>query len=226
MVDTFLMLVVSILVGVKCILLYINRDTMASIILSSAEDWNIMDSEQYRKMMSERSNFCKIVTKLFYSFGMLVLLIYIVKVMVLDEISIMVEDSVNGTTMAIQPNYLLPGGCIFDGFTNSIYYFVVINQAIQLSITCSINLGGDAFYVAVTLHLCEQCEIMKIQFQKFGRYDSLEKNRNHLNALIARHQHLMIRAEKLEDVYNQIILMQMLMSVLLISVGGIIFIEP
>ncbi|XP_063992721.1 uncharacterized protein LOC135170647 [Diachasmimorpha longicaudata] len=221
MVDTFLMLVVSILVGSKCILLYVHRNQLGSVVVSSAKDWDMTKSESYRKMMSERANFCQIVTKLFYSLGMFVLLVYVVKVMVLDVINV-TESPVNGTDIS-QKNYLLPGGCIFDGYGNSVYYFVVINQALQLSVTCSINLGGDAFYVAMTLHLCEQCEILKLKFKKFGRYDSLEKNRRHLNCLIARHQDLMGRAETLEDVYNEIILMQMLMSVLLISVGGFSF---
>ncbi|THK32905.1 putative odorant receptor 71a [Diachasma alloeum] len=221
-IDAFLLLVVCILVCSKSILLYVHRDKLASVVLSSVEDWNTTESEHYRKMMSERANFCNIVTKLFYSMGMFVLFIYILKVMVLDVIYVMDEDSVNGT-LILQKNYLLPGGCVFDGFGNVVFYFVVINQAVQLSISCSINLGGDALYVALTLHLCEQCEIMKLRFEKFGRSDSLEKNRKHLNALIARHQDLMTRAETLEDVYNQIILMQMLMSVLLISVGGFSF---
>lgn len=220
-VDSLLMMACSIVIISKALLLYMHRDKLASVVYLAMEDWKIIENEEYRKMMLKRSNFCNTATKFFYSMGMFVLVVYTVKVMFLDGNHVTNEDLVNGTYMELERRYILPYGCIFDGYGNALYYCVLVNQWIQMIVMCVVNMSGDAFYIAITLHLCEQCQIMKLALEKFGDNKIMEKNHQYLKVLIARHQDLMIRAEKMEDIYNDIIFAQMFYTILSTSFAGI-----
>lgn len=99
-------------------------------------------------------------------------------------------------------------------------YLINLWQYRQVLATCTVNTGSDAFFIAVTSHLCGQLEILKIKFCTIGQEKDPAESRTKLNSLIERHIHLLELAAGLEDAYNIIVFTQLLVSVTLITVFG------
>jgi len=87
----------------------------------------------------------------------------------------------------------------------------------------SIHKGNDSLFLAITLHVCGQMELLKIEFIN---YDIKSKNLNKkFSMLVLRHRYLIEHAELLADVISFVLLMQVLSSCLLIGLIGKYFLN-
>jgi len=82
----------------------------------------------------------------------------------------------------------------------------------------NLNKGNDSLFLAITLHICGQMELLKTEFINYG---IKSKNINEdFSMLILRHRYLIEHAELLADVISIVLLVQVLFSCLIISLIG------
>uniref|UniRef100_A0A6V7KB76 Odorant receptor n=1 Tax=Bracon brevicornis TaxID=1563983 RepID=A0A6V7KB76_9HYME len=174
-------------------------------------------------MMVDRAKFCDILAKSTYVMSMIPLFAYILNMIMLNKQDEAYDGSSNSSADKSTFMYLLPDGCAYERFVDNLAlnYIINFNQVIQMTILIGTTIICDSYYVTITLHLCEQCEILKMAFEKLGIMGGYEENRFYFRCLVVRHQHLMMIAETLEHVYNEIILLQMLGMLLVFNISGI-----
>jgi hypothetical protein len=82
----------------------------------------------------------------------------------------------------------------------------------------SIYKGNDALFVAITLHVCGQTELLKIEFTKYGMTN---KNQNEIFSVLAlRYRYLIEHAELLADAISSVLFGMVLLTCLIISLMG------
>lgn len=224
-IDAILMLAFGFLVAGKILIHYCYRDQLVIIINSAFTDWESHTiNPQSTSIMMNHSRTCNKIARTFYAAGMCSCLFYLLKALVFTDptIALLLDSDLNSTKSIIPRSYVLPGGCVFDGTNQFIYYFVIINQTIQLTISCATNLGSDTMFIALTTHLVGQFELLQKQLVYIGSEKDLQSNHKSLVKVVKRHCHLMMMAETMEKVYNKVIFLQMFISVVAISIAGII----
>lgn len=83
----------------------------------------------------------------------------------------------------------------------------------------SIYKGGDSLFLGITLHVCGQMELLKIEFINYG---IKSKNINDdFSKLSSRHHYLMKNAKLLGDVISFNLLVQMLFCCFFLCIMGI-----
>ncbi|XP_014481250.1 PREDICTED: uncharacterized protein LOC106747836, partial [Dinoponera quadriceps] len=117
-----------------------------------------------------------------------------------------------------ETKYPVPSTCTLGSLPISTTFHIVIYvmQAIVLVIISSGNLGGDSFYLAITLHVCGQVEILRDEFANFGMKSSNPKE--DFSKLVTRHHYLLHQAMLLADTISFILVMQLLISCILICI--------
>lgn len=83
--------------------------------------------------------------------------------------------------------------------------------------------GNDSLFLAITLHICGQYELLKIEYTNFGiENENINKD---FTKLTTRHCYLIRHTKLLVDAVSVVLLMQLLISCLLISVIGKYFLN-
>jgi hypothetical protein len=78
--------------------------------------------------------------------------------------------------------------------------------------------GSDSLFFAITLHICGQIEVLKIEIANFGVEN---KNINEkFFKLTSRHSYLLSHAKLLVDAISFVLLVQLLISCILICIIG------
>ncbi|XP_036150623.1 uncharacterized protein LOC118648421, partial [Monomorium pharaonis] len=94
--------------------------------------------------------------------------------------------------------------------STTLYFTLALVQYYLLLLNVNGNVGNDSLFYAITLHICGQMELLKIEFTNYGvKSENLSKE---LFVLISRHRHLMEHAELLVDVISFVLLVQLLFS--------------
>ncbi|XP_072760015.1 odorant receptor 10a-like [Anoplolepis gracilipes] len=113
---------------------------------------------------------------------------------------------------------LFPTYCVFETNTSFTYGLVQVLQTVQLFVNCVSIVGNDAFFFDLTMHVCGQFEVLRLEFAEISSKQSLSRKK--LGILLKRHHRLIDLAYHLEKAYSLVILPQLLMSVMLICVEG------
>ncbi|KAG5324313.1 OR13A protein, partial [Pseudoatta argentina] len=99
-----------------------------------------------------------------------------------------------------------------------LYFVISTVQYFILLLTGTSNCGNDSLFLAITLHVCGQLELLKIEFTNYGMKS---KNINeYFSILTQKHRYLIELAELLSDVISIVFLVQVLFSCLIISLIG------
>lgn len=215
------MVVFGVLVLSKIYYVYTYRHHLRYILDSAFRDWKCIKEKDEMTIMIDSSRTCNNMAAMFYVSGMISLISYVLKTMIFnDPRKIIVTNSLN-ITYKYGHSFILPGGCVYDGVNQYLYYSLLINQCVQMTIMCFTTLGNDTMYAAITGHICVQFDILIKRMKKFGKVeDDISINSHELGKIVKRHQHLISLTENLEKVYNRIIFVQMLITVSVLSVGG------
>ncbi|XP_057339894.1 odorant receptor 47a-like [Microplitis mediator] len=220
--DCYLMVVFGILVLSKIYYVYTYRHHLRYILNSAFRDWKCIEEKDEMKIMINSSRTCNNMAAMFYVSGMISLISYVLKTMIFDDPRKIVVTDLLNITYKYGHSFILPGGCVYDGVNQYLYYLILINQCVQMTIMCFTNLGNDTMYAAITGHICVQFDILIKRMKKFGQVeDDISINSHELGKIVKRHQHLISLTENLEKVYNRIIFVQMLITVSVLSVGGV-----
>lgn len=95
-------------------------------------------------------------------------------------------------------------------------------QLVQAFIMYVAECASDSFFFAITMHLCGQLKLLRIRFVELTERKTNEKNhRSILGPWIRRHYKLITLAKNIEDTFNLIILIRLLVTTVVIAVSGI-----
>lgn len=133
----------------------------------------------------------------------------------------MFQNSANSSANlkgSLEMNYFLASYCVFGSLPLLQQICVLILQAMHIFVNAVAHCANDGLFFSLTMHLCGQFEVLKMNFNKF----ELQQFGCHkrLRFLVKRHCQLLMLANDLEQTFNMIILVQLLMSALLICVEG------
>ena len=222
--DNLLVIASGLICLTKLITYHIHRDKLRANVISAINDWSFSQTTDNRSIMKNYEKMYKRIT-----FSLLTAVtwcgcLYFLKVIVIDPDTMIavLNPLTNNTHLVVKKRYLFPWTCSMNNVTESVHLLLVLNQFIQMLTCCVIAVGSDAFFVAITTHLCAQFEILKIRFSRIGNVNGPIKTDDHeeLALLISRHQHLLKLCEFIEGAYNKIVFTQLLASVTLISIAG------
>lgn len=222
--DIFVLDVFASLACAKGIIVRVHQEDVYDNVSSAVEDWSkplVTGSARYRDIMTKHARIGRVVCLSLMgpaSGGTLSWIIFALPLSVFDY-------SPNGTDQVMR-NFPLQTACTFEAVTDSRFYYVIfVLQVIQLITTCLGNCGNDVFFFGIAMHVCGQFEILKEEFSSIGTGDSENEKivRKKLADLARRHAHLVGLVDKLEDTFNLIILVQLVMSAILICIMGKIY---
>ncbi|KAF3054270.1 Odorant receptor 048 [Nylanderia fulva] len=113
---------------------------------------------------------------------------------------------------------ILAAYCVFETYTSYAYGFIEVLQMLQVLVNCISQCGNDGFFFQLTMHVCGQFEVLRMNFTDIISKQSLSHNK--LGILLKRHHRLIDLAHHLQEAYSLVILSQLLMSVLLLCIEG------
>ncbi|XP_077259526.1 odorant receptor 22c-like isoform X2 [Temnothorax americanus] len=117
-------------------------------------------------------------------------------------------------------NFVLPSTCLYKGVSYSTYKILFAMQIIQGSVVLISECACDSFFFSITMHLCGQLDLLRIQFTKISKkhYDG---ERHVLEPLVKRHCQLIALARNIEDAFNINILLRLLIISVVIAASGV-----
>ncbi|XP_019883248.1 odorant receptor 13a-like isoform X2 [Camponotus floridanus] len=107
------------------------------------------------------------------------------------------------------------------GISNLPTYIYIIYSVIEnivLILATTANLGNDALFLNITLHVCGQVNILRIRFIKFDVTSPRICDR--FNELIQRHHYVIMLARELADLINFILLIELFIISILLCIMG------
>nr|QHN69105.1 odorant receptor 19 [Sirex noctilio] len=200
----------------KLTILRFHREKMVGMIKGAIEDWSSIEDPKYRKIMKKHAYMGRLICFSLMTFMYMSYFMYITLALALEIINR------NETAIGIrtQREFPLLTTCTFENISVPLYCIIFVIQIVQGTITCTGIIINDALFFALTMHLCGQLEILKIEFRMIGKEPNEKGYRSKLRLLVRRHYYLIQLAKHLEDSFNVINLMQLLLCAVLICVEG------
>ncbi|KAL0129877.1 hypothetical protein PUN28_001858 [Cardiocondyla obscurior] len=94
-------------------------------------------------------------------------------------------------------------------------------QIVQSFILFVAECASDSFFFAITMHLSGQLELLRIRFVELIAKSGINNYRRILSTWIRRHYKLTMLAKNIEDTFNVIILIRLLITTIVIAVSGL-----
>lgn len=95
-------------------------------------------------------------------------------------------------------------------------------QIMQASLVVISECACDSFFFSITMHLCGQLELLRIQFTEISKKHYEEKRHgNVLRPLVKRHCQLIALTKNIEDAFNINILLRLVIISVVIAASGI-----
>ncbi|XP_014605632.1 PREDICTED: uncharacterized protein LOC106787618 [Polistes canadensis] len=128
------------------------------------------------------------------------------------------NSNINESSNTKSTIYFLSTYCVFEDQSGLWRTGILILQAMQIFVNATSHCGNDGFFFGIAMYLCGQFEVLKMNFANL----KCKNNRSNqkFDTLVRRHCHLIRLADNLEEAFNMIILIQLLMSALLLCVEG------
>ncbi|XP_054010105.1 uncharacterized protein LOC128893273 [Hylaeus anthracinus] len=219
--DCLMLTFCGVIATSKVTLFRLRSDGLANNFSSAVKDYNELHGEEKRLIVKRHACMGRVAcaTILGISFSSVTMLL---TVPVLFEENID-DEAVNVThndsmdypfpskytiTMLHMPKYLDP--------------VIFLVEYMIMMVACTGNIGSDGLFFGITLHLCGQAEVLKLEFQNF--IHTTENVMGRLDELICRHTHLLILAKKLNSTISSVLGVQVFMSCILICTTGFQFI--
>ncbi|XP_067210046.1 odorant receptor 13a-like [Linepithema humile] len=192
---------------------------IAKNVNSAVDDWSFsLIKKNTNVIMARYARIGRVIVVFQPVFALVATLIYYFSIITANKQQVVII----GNNTVILWNFILPATCFFSGISYSMYKLLLIIQLLQLFILFISECAIDSFFFAITMHLCGQLELLRIHFNKLGKKIN-EKNhyRNNLRSWIKRHYELIALAKNIEDSFNIIILIRMLIITFTVAISGI-----
>ncbi|KAF3420952.1 hypothetical protein E2986_13856 [Frieseomelitta varia] len=224
--DAFVMDLSSVVSLAKLLIMRWNSRHAYTLVDSVVKDWSVVDDSRHEDVMTKYFKRGRIVSLMILYLGYASGLSFIVKALPFADILSMKtsRNTANSTASlksSLKLNYFLATYCVFGPQPLLHHICVLVLQAMHIFVNAVAHCANDGLFFSLTMHLCGQFEILKMNFAKFeiGELGGEKK----LRILVKRHCQLAVLANDLEQTFNMIVLIQLLMSALLICVDGFVF---
>lgn len=114
--------------------------------------------------------------------------------------------------------YFLATYCVYGSLSLPWHICVLVMQALCIYVNSVAHCGNDGLFFGLTVHLCGQFEVLKMDLAKVEFEEVAYRKK--IRLLVKRHCELTTLVNGLEQTFNVIILVQLLMSAFLICVEG------
>nr|UEN71198.1 olfactory receptor 15 [Gregopimpla kuwanae] len=228
-VGLFGLFTASVLVAIKVVVLRLNQTRMAFIITSAVVDWCDVKDPQSRDTMRLYAHTGRII----FTFEAILVTLAIGS-LALISLPTIVDTEITGNssllassgdplTVPIATKRLLPMGtdCFVADFSSALYVSFFAFQVVQLFVNGVGNMGNDAYFFSLTMHVCAQFELLKRRLEKFGYNQDKRICREEFANLVRRHNHLMAVTMNFEKVYNPIVFWVLATNAVHLSILGL-----
>lgn len=204
----------------KLIFVKLHQKDLRKILLSAINDWSsIVENSSAREIIWKYTHRGKLVCRVQMSLGLLI-------------VASMILDAVPTSESLLQDNATLTEGnirqiplrtvCLFGNMSTSTYWTVFVLQGVQLLNSIAVNMGNDVFFFAIAMHICGQLDALRIICDDFKAND--EKDRVlKIEKFVRRHSHLLELAQRLENTFTNILLVNLMTDGFHTCLAGIRF---
>ncbi|XP_070167582.1 uncharacterized protein [Polyergus mexicanus] len=195
----------------------IHMRKLAVNVNSAINDWlSSFTKEELRMIMMEYARTGRLVTLTQLIAGSMGGILWFASVFLSNKDKIATVD--NNTTW----NFVLPSTCTYKGVSYSTYKALFVMQIIQGFLVLISECACDSFFFSITMHLCGQLELLRIQFIKTCRKRDDKKHRKNIfEPLIKRHCQLIKLTRNIEDAFNINILLRLLIISVVIAASDL-----
>ncbi|KAF3054273.1 Odorant receptor 132 [Nylanderia fulva] len=119
--------------------------------------------------------------------------------------------------------YALPSGYTMEYINTpaSMYKILCFIQVAAMILSTNANIGNDALFLNITLHICGQVKILRAHFIRFNI--TSPRVRDRFNALIQRHCYLTMLTRELADMISFVLLIELFIISILLCIMGFQF---
>nr|XP_050865381.1 uncharacterized protein LOC127070880 [Vespula vulgaris] len=215
--DAFLMDLSSLVSISKLLLTRLNYRHTRSLLSSIVEDLSILEDSNQREIVMRYTTRGRIVSAAILYLGYASGMSFVFRTLPLHYVLPQKIDR-NETYDVKVTSYFLSTYCVFDDQSGFWRAAILLLQTIQIFVNATSHCGNDGFFFGIAMHLCGQFEVLRMNFANLGSEENLSCKK--IDALVRRHCHLIRLADNLEEAFNMIILIQLLMSALLLCIEG------
>ncbi|KAL0129875.1 hypothetical protein PUN28_001857 [Cardiocondyla obscurior] len=201
----------------KLLLHRINWRYKLILVETIINDWTYVKSSYSRDIMLRYARVGRLGSSVFFYLGGASCVFLFSPVMYAKVHSLWAskEPSYNETS---ERRLFLAAYCVFGNYTSFGYDFIQILQIFQILVNAFSHCGNDGFFFDVTMHVCGQFKVLRVDFSQIKDKELLSKER--LGIFLKRHHRLIYLAHNLQTAFSLVILSQLLMSVMLLCVEG------
>ncbi|XP_076375599.1 uncharacterized protein LOC117228201 [Megalopta genalis] len=220
--DAFVMDLSSMISLSKMFILRFNWKHTYALVNSVGEDWSSVEDSDHRNIMAKYQEKGRVVSMLLLYMGYASGVSIIVKSLPLHELPFQMfqipPNSTSTVDRTLKTKYFLSTYCAFGLQPWSLRTWMLVFQAVTVFVNVVGHCGNDGYFFSLTMHLCGQFEVLRVKLAEI----EIEKSgySRKIGLLVQRHCRLMILAGDLEQSFNVVILVQLLMSLLLLCVEG------
>ncbi|XP_076650284.1 uncharacterized protein LOC143357647 [Halictus rubicundus] len=220
--DAFVMDLSAMISLSKVFILRFNWKHTYALVNSIVEDWSNVEDLGHRSIMAKYQEKGRLVSMLLLYMGYASGLSFIVKALPLHLLPFQVFEVPLNSTSTVDPTlktkYFLSTYCAFGSLPWSLRSCVLVVQAMTVFVNAVGHCGNDGLFFSLTMHLCGQFEVLKIKLAEI----EIEKSGygRKIGLLVQRHCRLVVLADDLEQSFNVVMLVQLLMSLLLLCLEG------
>ncbi|XP_067210045.1 odorant receptor 22c-like [Linepithema humile] len=214
--DAFLSASSSVISISKLLLHRINWKHKLILVESIIYDWTFVTNSHSRDIMLKYSRIGRFGSVIFLYLGC-ASVVFLFSSFIFANLDLSWISEVENYNKTSEKRLLLAAYCVFGNYTSFTYGLIEVLQALQILVNCISQCGNDGFFFDLTMHVCGQFEVLRMDFAEMSdEYFSRDK----FVILIKRHHRLIYLAHHLHKAFNLVIFSQLLMSVMLLCIEG------
>ncbi|XP_036142517.1 odorant receptor 30a-like [Monomorium pharaonis] len=215
--DELIIVCCALLSVLKILFFRLYADKLIHNFTSAVIDYLAIDTEEKRTIMRRHAFLGRIIAYSTVVSGYLATTLFILMPMIIGDKNAEVNVSIKNQAVDLPVPLTWTLGNYYISTTS--YFTIILVQYYLLLLNCNGNVGSDSLFLAITLHICGQMELLKTDFANYG---TKSKNINKdFSLLISRHCYLMEHAKLLTEVISAVLLVQMLCSCFVICFVGL-----
>lgn len=201
----------------KLLLHRVNWRYKLILVESIINDWTFVENSYSHDIMLKYARIGRMGSVVFFYFGC-ASCVFLFSPLILSNLNLLWTSEEQIYNKTGDRRLLLAAYCVFGSYTSFAYGFIEILQALQILVNCISQCGNDGFFFDLTMHVCGQFEILRMDFSQIDNNELLSRKR--LGILLKKHHRLIYLAHHLQKAFSLVILSQLLMSVILLCVEG------
>ncbi|XP_070167621.1 odorant receptor 82a-like isoform X1 [Polyergus mexicanus] len=219
-VDCLMLIGCGLLGMLKTTWFRIYADNLITNYDSALNDYLTIDNTRERDIMRKHAFIGRILCCSMLGFSYFSCLIY----GIIPFLNYNQDNWINITNEDMILEYTMPSRCALEyfNFPTSIYKLTCLVETVIMILATTANLGNDALFLNITLHVCGQINILRIRFINFDVTSPRINDR--FNTLIQRHRYLITLTRELADLISFILLMELFIISILLCIVGFQFI--